>query len=171
MKEETNKNIFPLVLIIAVILILVGGAYWYSQQIKSVETEETSEPTGVRIVDTPESTEEEDMEEGTEEEEIVDEEEEIVEEEMTEEELADILALLFAEKYEKDAEDANVTVSVLDGSYAQGGITFEGEMGGGYFFAAEVGGEWSIVFDGNGTTPCDVLEAVDFPIDMVPECW
>ena len=148
MKENNSKNIFPLVLILAVILILVGGAYWYSQQIKNVETEETSEPTGVRIVDTPESTEEEDIEdeEAIEEEEV---EEEIEEEEvMGEEELADILAVLFAEKYEKDVENANVTVSELEGSYAQGGIVFEGEMGGGYFYAAEVGGEWVIVFDG-----------------------
>ncbi len=177
MKENNDKNIFPLILIIAVVLILVGGAYWYSQQIKNAEPEEVAEPTGVRIIDAPESTESEDLEE-TEEEDMEDEEiveedvEGIVEEEvLSEEELAGILAVLFAEKFEKDEEDANVTINELEGSYASGGIVFEGEMGGGYFYAAEVGGEWSIVFDGNGTTPCDVLEAVNFPVDMAAECW
>ena len=168
MKENNNKNIFPLVLIIAVILILVGGAYWYSQQMRKLEPEKPAEPSGVRIIDASESTEEEDV---TDEEMVEEEDTEEMSEEISEEELVTILSWLFADKYEKDLSEVNLSIDEIQGSYVSGGVSFEGEISGAYFYAAEVGGEWSIVFDGNGTTPCDVLEAVDFPVDMAPECW
>ncbi|MBU1132755.1 hypothetical protein KKG08_00620 [Patescibacteria group bacterium] len=168
MKENNNKNIFPLVLIVGVILILVGGAYWYSQQMKKLEPEKPAEPSGVRIIDASESTEEEAI---VDEEMVEEEDTEEVSEEITEDELVTILSQLFADKYEKDLSEVNLSIDEIQGSYVSGGVSFEGEISGAYFYAAEVGGEWSIVFDGNGTTPCDVLEAVDFPVDMAPECW
>ncbi|MFH1648755.1 MAG: hypothetical protein ABIA11_03475 [Patescibacteria group bacterium] len=168
MKENNNKNIFPLVLIVGVILILVGGAYWYSQQMKKLEPEKPAEPSGVRIIDASESTEEKAI---VDEEMVEEEDTEEVSEEITEDELVTILSQLFADKYEKDLSEVNLSIDEIQGSYVSGGVSFEGEISGAYFYAAEVGGEWSIVFDGNGTTPCDVLEAVDFPVDMAPECW
>ena len=170
--KENNKNIFPLVLIIAVILILVGGAYWYSQQIKNVEEDKPSEPTGVRIIDAPESTEEEDMEEDEEEIVEVEETEEVEEiEELTEEEAQIVIANLFAEKYSTNASEAIVAIDEIREDFISGGISFEGEMGGGYIFIALVDGEWEIVADGNGTIPCEPTDAVDYPVDMIPECW
>ena len=168
MKENNNKNIFPLVLIVGVILILVGGAYWYSQQMKKLEPEKPAEPSGVRIIDASESTEEEDI---VDEEMVEEEDTEEMSEEISEEELVTILSQLFADKYEKDLSEVNLSIDEIQGSYVSGGVIFEGEISGAYFYAAEVGGEWNIVFDGNGTTPCDVLDAVDFPVDMAPECW
>jgi len=172
MKEKNDKNIFPLILIIGVILILVGGAYWYSQQMKNAEPEEVAEPTGVRIVDVPESTESEDLEEVEEE---IDAEEDLADEaiieEESEEDIISALKELFAEKYDKEVEDVTVTISELEGDYLVGGVSFGGEMGGGHVLAAKVDGEWTLVFDGNGTIPCEDVDAVDFPADLAPECW
>lgn len=168
MKENNNKNIFPLILIVSVILILVGGAYWYSKQMKKLEPKETNEPAGIRIIDASESTEEGAI---TEEEMTEEENTEEMSEEISEEDLIATLGQLFANKYDYTPEEVILTIDQIEGSYAKGGVRFGEEVGGGYFFAAEVGGEWQIVFDGNGTTPCDVLDAVDFPVGMAPECW
>lgn len=172
MKENNDKNIFPLVLIVAVILILVGGAYWYSQQMKNVEPEKVAEPTGVKIIDAPESTESEDLEEVEEdtEEDLAD-EVAVEAEEESEEDIIVALKELFAEKYDKEVEDMTVTISELEGDYLVGGVKFEGEVAGAHVLAAKVDGEWTLVFDGNGTIPCEGVDAVDFPASLVAECW
>ncbi len=44
-------------------------------------------------------------------------------------------------------------------------------FGGGWFLAAEVGGQWVIVDDGNGTVSCEKINPYNFPTTLVPECW
>jgi len=40
-----------------------------------------------------------------------------------------------------------------------------------YFFAAKQTNEWKIVFDGNGSISCKVLEDNNFPEDMQEGCF
>ena len=77
----------------------------------------------------------------------------------------------FAEKYNKSIADVTVTIGQNTGTYANGGVKFAGETGGGWWLAYNDGSDWLIVADGNGTVMCDDLEGYDFPTDMVPECW
>ena len=83
----------------------------------------------------------------------------------------DAIHQAFAQKYGKNVNDMTVTISKNTGVYASGGVTFAGEMGGGWFLAAKVGTSWKIVADGNGTIPCEAIAPYNFPTDMVPECW
>ena len=69
-----------------------------------------------------------------------------------------------------DTNGITVTVSTNDGAYASGTVTAQG--GGGYFFAAKVGGTWQIVADGNGVILCKSLTAYpNFPKTLIPECY
>ena len=77
----------------------------------------------------------------------------------------------FAEKFNKQVDEVNITISDYQPSFAKGGVTFAGEMGGGWFLAAEVGGTWVIADDGNGTITCEKIEPYNFPVSMVSECW
>jgi hypothetical protein len=76
-----------------------------------------------------------------------------------------------AAKYDKAPGEVFVKISKYEPSFAQGGVSFAGEMGGGWFLAAEVGGQWVIVDDGNGTITCEIIEPYNFPVSMVSECW
>lgn len=69
--------------------------------------------------------------------------------------------------------DIEVTVSKNDGTYATGGVKEKGsEVGGGYFFAKKVNGEWKIVADGNGTINCaSLIPYPDYPSSLIPECY
>jgi len=78
---------------------------------------------------------------------------------------------LFAQKYSKPIEDVKATISKNDGTYANGGIIFTGEISGAMWLAYKKGENWQIVFDGQGTIPCESIEPYDFPKGMVPECW
>jgi hypothetical protein len=83
--------------------------------------------------------------------------------------LAAIKAALIA-KHGSDAGLLNITVSKIEGVYAQGGASAQG--GGAMWFAAKVNGEWKLVWDGNGQINCsDIAPYPDFPIGMIPECW
>ncbi|HUV42656.1 MAG TPA: hypothetical protein VMY36_01985 [Patescibacteria group bacterium] len=77
----------------------------------------------------------------------------------------------FAEEYSKPLNDVNVTMSDNTGTYAKGGVSFAGEIGGGWWLAYNDGSDWIIVADGNGTVMCEEIEPYYFPVDMVPECW
>jgi len=76
----------------------------------------------------------------------------------------------FGEKYSHPVSEVNVTISKNTGSLAQGGVGFEGEMGGGWFLVAKTASGWVIVDDGNGTISCELIAPYSFPTDMVPEC-
>jgi len=77
----------------------------------------------------------------------------------------------FAEKFSKQVNEVNITISDYQPGFAKGGVSFAGEMGGGWFLATEVGGIWVIADDGNGTISCEKIEPYNFPVSMVSECW
>jgi hypothetical protein len=83
--------------------------------------------------------------------------------------VSDVKAALIAE-HGQNAANLNITVSKVEGNYAQGGASEEG-AGGGMWFAAYVDGTWKLVWDGNGIIYCSDLTAYpNFPKDMIPEC-
>lgn len=68
------------------------------------------------------------------------------------------------------ANDLNVTVSKIEGNYAQGGAS--ASAGGAMWFAVKVNGDWTLVWDGNGTISCTLTDKYpDFSTSMIPECW
>lgn len=89
------------------------------------------------------------------------------------EEISDLeqIRQAFADKYNKPLADVSVVVENNDNEYANGGVRFEGEIGGGWWLAAKVDGEWVIVADGNGSVLCEDIKNYNFPTSMVPECW
>jgi hypothetical protein len=155
---QTNKhtNILPLVLIFLLVTILAGGCYWYCKQSAYVKNQELI-------------AEQEKAKESSASKEIKKVEE--VKKEDTEAEIKAALAELFSIKYNRTVEDANITISKREGDYIVGGVKFAGEIAGGYLLGAKVNGEWKIIFDGNGTIPCESVELVSFPSDLVTECW
>ena len=165
--NEKNNSIFPLVVIFIVIIALIGGAYWFGKSsiMKNAPKEEVS--------DVREATNSEENEVIAIEESNTAPEENITEdiEEESNESVIETLKLLFAQKYERKVEDVNVTISERQGDYITGGVKFAGEIAGGYVLAAKVNDAWKIVFDGNGSWSCSAVDIVDFPPDLVPECW
>jgi len=164
MENNKRKSIFPLVVIFLFIGILVFGAYWYGKQ-------SSLENTKNEIEESKESTSSKDEEKKDEGENDKEDESEKMKEEDTEEEIKTELKKLFAVKYNKEIEDVSITISQRKGDYIVGGVKFTGEMAGGYLLGAKVNGEWKIIFDGNGTIPCSSVDKVDFPSDLVTECW
>jgi hypothetical protein len=70
----------------------------------------------------------------------------------------------------QNAASLNITVSKIEGDYAQGAASEQG--GGGMWFAAKVNGVWKLVWDGNGTIQCsNVAPYPNFPTSMIPQCW
>lgn len=68
------------------------------------------------------------------------------------------------------ASSLNITISKVEGNYAQGGAS--GQGGGGMWFAAKVLGAWKLIWDGNGQINCaDIAPYPAFPKDMISECW
>jgi len=83
----------------------------------------------------------------------------------------DQITTLFMTKYDKSKEETTITISKSTLNHIQGGVKFEGEIGGGMFFAyKDDSGEWTLIYDGHGTIPCDDIEPYSFPVDMIPEC-
>ena len=76
-----------------------------------------------------------------------------------------------AKKHNKQVSEVKLTVSKNTGQFAQGSVSFEGEMGGGWFLAAKTASGWVIVQDGNGTISCQTIAPYNFPVSIVPECW
>ncbi len=68
-----------------------------------------------------------------------------------------------------DAANLNVTVSKIQGNFAQGGAS--GQGGGGMWFAAKVAGIWKLAWDGNGTISCASINPYNFPATIIPECF
>ncbi len=71
---------------------------------------------------------------------------------------------------ELDETKAVVTISENTGTYAKGGIREFGAVGGAYWIAAKLGGEWDGVYAGQANPTCNEIAPYDFPTDMVPEC-
>lgn len=69
------------------------------------------------------------------------------------------------------AKELNITVAKIEGNYSKGGASVIGQ-GGGMWFAAKVGSEWKLVWDGNGLILCsDLTPYPNFPTSMIPECY
>lgn len=70
----------------------------------------------------------------------------------------------------------NMDIIIVDvqkntGKHATGLVTAKGEMmGGGYWLALKTDGKWSVVFDGQSTPECTLVDPSGFPVNMVPEC-
>ena len=82
-----------------------------------------------------------------------------------------LIKAAMAQKYDRPVSEVNMEIGKYEPSFAQGTVSFGDEMSGGWFLAAEVGGKWVIVDDGNGTISCDIIEPYNFPITIVAECW
>lgn len=68
------------------------------------------------------------------------------------------------------AETLTVTISKIEGDYAEGMASAQG--GGGQWYGAKVANDWKLVWDGNGQISCTNLAGYPgFPKDMIPECW
>jgi len=174
--EEESKNLLPTIL---VILAFIGGAaiaaVWFqTKKAEEAETglvlEEMVEETTDTLVVTPPTPETTDS--------MPKEDEGDIEADVTEDaedpepqiNKAEIRAVMAGYRGKTTAE-TDISISQSTEEYAMGTVKFEGEMGGGWFLAALVDGEWVIVADGNGTVICQDIEGYDFPVDMVPDCW
>ncbi len=83
------------------------------------------------------------------------------------------IAVAFANKYKKPVEYIKVTVDILDGDFARGGVKFAPtgpETPGGYYLAKRVKGVWVIAYDGNGEIPCKALAPYGFPEEIRGDC-
>ena len=81
---------------------------------------------------------------------------------------------LFASKYSKKVSAIELTFEKETDEHVRGGVKMldEDEPGNaGIFFAAKQINEWKIVFDGNGSISCKVLEDNNFPEDMQEGCF
>ena len=84
--------------------------------------------------------------------------------------LKNFIKQALVDKHGSNAAQLTITVSKIEGDFAQGGAS--GEGGGGMWFAAKDKGGWNLVWDGNGVILCQDLAAYpDFPTDMIPECY
>lgn len=74
-------------------------------------------------------------------------------------------------KHGSSAKALNITISKVEGKYAQGGA---GELGkgGGMWFAAKRDDSWKLVWDGNGIITCEnLVDYPDFPASLIPQCY
>jgi hypothetical protein len=68
------------------------------------------------------------------------------------------------------SQNSDVSVSQYSSKFAKGGVKEKEAVGGAYFIAAKVEGEWICVYDGQSQPSCEVIELYNFPVEMVPEC-
>lgn len=59
----------------------------------------------------------------------------------------------FAENYDKDVGEVEANIGENAGTYATGGVRFEGEVGGAMWLAYDDGEKWIIAHDGQGPQP------------------
>lgn len=81
-----------------------------------------------------------------------------------------VIKKYIALKNNSDENALTITVSKIEGNYAQGGASDEG--GGGMWFAAKENGVWKLVWDGNGVIECSIFTLYpNFSTSMIPECY
>lgn len=91
---------------------------------------------------------------------------------VSEKTIEEAIALALSEKNNWDKSQVEVHVAEVEGEYARGDVKFVDEMGGGLWFAMNVGGTWQIVYDGNGVITCDQLTKYEsFPTTFIPQCY
>ena len=186
---EKNKNIFPLIVILVVVVVLVGGAYWFGKNIMQdsafVDVREVSDDgtregkedtkssgegglTGEGSASAEESSASSSATPGSSSSSAPS--ASFTASEESDESVIETLKLLFAQKYEKRVDDISVTISKREGNYLVGSVKFAGEEDEAHILAAKVNESWKIIFDGNGMWTCDIVDVVDFPSTLVPEC-
>ena len=85
---------------------------------------------------------------------------------------ADLLKKAVSEKTGIAIDIIIVDVSENTGKYAKGLVTAKGEtVGGGYWLAVKTNGKWTVVFDGQNTPECKLVDPPGFPASMVPKCF
>lgn len=79
----------------------------------------------------------------------------------------------FGEKYQREGSDVMIEIHQNDGEFARGTVSFVDEPAGAMFLARYIYSDdaWELLFDGNGTVPCSVVDPIEFPGGMLPECW
>lgn len=81
-----------------------------------------------------------------------------------------VIKKYIASKRNKKEDSLIITVSKIEGNYAQGGIS--NDEGGGMWFASKEEGAWMPVWSGNGTIECSTFTLYpNFPTNMIPECY
>lgn len=83
----------------------------------------------------------------------------------------EVLKVLFAQKYNKPADQVILSISQQTNNHVRGTVQFSGEMSGAMFLAARENNIWKIVFDGNGVYTCQAVEPYNFPAAMVEDCY
>jgi hypothetical protein len=63
-----------------------------------------------------------------------------------------------------DMDESTITVSEIEGKLARGGLQ------GAYFIAAKEAGSWIIIYAGQATPYCNLINPYAFPTAWVPEC-
>jgi len=148
-------------LVIGLVLLIlgVGAGYYFATNYKvTPKGQATTAPTGVvEVVATPTSTPTPSASSGQ----GVDEKAAL---------LVAVKAGLVAE-HGPTASSMNVTVSKIQGNFASGGAVDPNSVGGAMWLAAKVNGKWVLVWDGNGTIPCETTDPYNFPVSLLPECW
>jgi hypothetical protein len=90
------------------------------------------------------------------------------------------LLSLFAKKYNKDSKDITIKINQQivrpeskTKEYIRGSVFFgAGGIGeGGIFLAVMEGGEYKLIFDGNGGISCELVNQYNFPEEMVSDCF
>jgi hypothetical protein len=82
-----------------------------------------------------------------------------------------IVKKLFAEKYHKSPDVIIVMFEYVTENHLRGLVRMTDQANSmGLFLATDVKGEWEIVFDGNGTLYCGMVEGYDFPEYMISDC-
>ena len=68
------------------------------------------------------------------------------------------------EYLDSPVDESSITVSEIMGDLARGGLQ------GAYFIAAKDGGGWIIIYAGQATPYCNLINPYGFPVVWVPEC-
>lgn len=81
-----------------------------------------------------------------------------------------------AEKHDKSTDETVIRITNQAPEHARGLVNFSADpnsimqAGGAIFLAAKVDDAWEIVFDGNGTYECSLVEPHNFPSEMIEDC-
>jgi hypothetical protein len=78
----------------------------------------------------------------------------------------------FKEKYpEWDMQEVVIKIGQVDQMFASGSVGDKSGLGGAAWLGYRENGRWSIVYDGNGDVPCEVVDLYEFPAEMVTQCY
>jgi len=92
--------------------------------------------------------------------------------EATTDQTVEAIKMLFAQKYDQAVEKIEVTINQQTDNHIRGMVKMGAEPGdSGMFLAAKVAEEWKLVYDGNGSILCSLVEEYDFSEEMVIDCY